>query len=436
MTPAEWQRRRRALLKSIGPAGLAILPAASEVIRNRDVHYPFRQSSDFTYLTGFPEPAAVAVFAPGRKEGEFILFCRPRDPEREQWDGRRAGVEGAVATYHAAQAYPLSELDGLMPGLIDGRDPLFYPIGADPAFDARVLGWVNQVRANVRKGASPPETFVTIEAVLHEQRLRKSHSEIKRMRRAARISAEAHRQLMRRCRPGLVESELEVEFQHHCALQGARCQAYPTIVGGGVNGCILHYVENDARLADGDLVLVDAGCELGGYASDITRTFPVNGRFSPPQRELYELVLAAQRAAIAQARPGNRWIDPHEAALKVLTKGLIRLGVLAGKPKQLIKEEAYKPYYMHRTGHWIGMDVHDVGHYKQDGAWRILEPGMVLTVEPGLYMPATDAVPAPYRSIGIRIEDDVLITEDGNEVLSAAAPTDPDAIEAVMAGGS
>jgi len=435
MTMAEYGRRRRALLKAIGADGLAILPAAHETIRNRDVHYPFRQASDFTYLTGFPEPEALAVFAPGRKEGEFILFCRPRDPEREQWDGYRAGVEGATATFKADEAHPLGELDALLPGLIDGRARLLFPIGADAAFDARVFGWVNQVRANVRKGALPPETFVTIEALLHEQRLRKGEAEVKLMRRAARISAAGHRGLMRLCRPGRNESELETEFLRHCAAAGARFQAYPPIVAGGARACVLHYVDNCATLKDGDLVLVDAGCELHGYASDITRTFPVNGRFSPPQRELYDLVLAAQLAAIAKARPGNRWIEPHEAALKVLTKGLVRLGILEGKKTaKLIKDEAYKPYYMHRTGHWLGMDVHDVGHYKERGEWRRLEPGMVLTVEPGLYMPATEAVPVPYQGIGIRIEDDVLITPDGNEVLSAAAPKDPEAIEALMAG--
>jgi Xaa-Pro aminopeptidase len=430
--PAEYGRRRRALLHALGCDGLAILPAAREAIRNRDVHYPFRQSSDFTYLTGFPEPDAVAVLAPGRKEGELILFCRPRDPEREQWDGPRAGVEGAVADYGADQAFPLSDLDAQMPGLIDGRARLYYPVGADPDFDARVMGWVNQVRANVRKGASPPDTFITIESLLHEQRLRKSPAELKVMRRAARISAEAHRHLMRDCRPGRRESDLESEFLHRCAVQGARWQAYQPIVGGGANACVLHYVSNQAELRDGDLVLVDAGCELDGYASDITRTFPVNGRFSPAQRALYELVLEAQAAAIAKARPGNRWNEPHEAALRVLTKGLLGLGILSGKLGKLLKDEAYKPYYMHRTGHWLGMDVHDVGSYKRDGQWRTLEPGMVLTVEPGLYMPATEAVPEPYRLIGIRIEDDVLITEDGNEVLSAAAPKDPDAIEALM----
>jgi Xaa-Pro aminopeptidase len=429
----EYGRRRRALLHALGPEGLAILRAAREVIRNRDVHYPFRQSSDFSYLTGFPEPDAVVVLAPGRKEGEVILFCRPRDPEREQWDGPRAGIEGAVAHYGVDQAFPLDELDKQMPGLIDGRERLYYPVGADPEFDARVLAWVNQVRVQVRKGASPPETFVTIESLLHEQRLRKSAAELKVMRRAARISAQAHRHLMQVCRPGRRESDLESDFLHHCATQGARWQAYQPIVGAGANACVLHYVANDAELNDGDLVLIDAGCELDGYASDITRTFPVNGRFSPAQRELYDLVLAAQAAAIDKARPGNCWNEPHEAALRVLTKGLIRLDILSGKLGKLLKEEAYKPYYMHRTGHWLGMDVHDVGRYKHKDKWRTLEPGMVLTVEPGLYMPATDAVPAPYRLIGIRIEDDVLITEDGNEVLSSLAPKDPDDIEALMA---
>ena len=435
MKAAEYRRRRRALLRALGREGLAILPAAREVIRNRDVHYPFRQSSDFSYLTGFPEPDGVAVLAPGRKEGELVLFCRPRDPEREQWDGPRAGVEGAVALYGADQAFPLGDLDAQMPGLMDGRERLYFPVGADPDFDARVLAWVSQLRAQVRKGASPPEVFITIESLLHEQRLRKSAAELKVMRRAARISAQAHRHLMRFCRPGRRESDLESEFLHQCAIQGARWQAYQPIVAGGANACVLHYVANDAELKDGDLALIDAGCELDGYASDITRTFPVNGRFSPPQRAIYEVVLEAQAAAIAKARPGNAWNEPHEAALQVLTKGLIRLGILSGRPGRLIKEEAYKPYYMHRTGHWLGMDVHDVGRYKHNDKWRTLEPGMVLTVEPGLYMPATDAVPAPFRSIGVRIEDDIVITEDGSEVLSATAPKDPDAIEALMAAG-
>jgi Xaa-Pro aminopeptidase len=432
MTAAEYKRRRRAFAKAIGLGGIAIIPAAREAIRNRDVHYPFRQNSDLVYLTGFPEPDAFAVIAPKRKDGEFIVFCRPSDPEREQWDGKRAGVEGATAQFGADQAYPLGEIDTVMPGLIDGRERLYFPIGADTVLDTRVMGWVNRVRANVRAGAGAPETFVNIDSILHEMRLRKSPAEIKQMRRAAEISAAAHMRLMQICAPGLNESQLEAEFQHACALSGARHQAYSPIVGGGANACILHYVENRAPLCDGDLVLIDAGCELEGYASDITRTFPVNGRFSPPQRELYELVLEAQTAAIAKAKPGNLWNEPHDEAVKVLTKGLIHLGVLKGKLAKLIKDEAHKPYYMHRTGHWLGMDVHDVGSYKQKGAWRAFEPGMVLTVEPGLYMSDEESIPGPYRHIGIRIEDDVLITETGNEVLSAAAPKDPDAIESLM----
>lgn len=432
MTAAEHRRRRRVLAKAVGQDGIAILPAAREALRSRDVHYPFRQSSDFLYLTGFPEPDAFAIIAPGRKEGEYLLFCRPRDPEREQWDGPRAGVEGATGDYGADQAHPLSELDGILPGLLDGRARIYYPVGTDPALDARVMGWVNQVRANARSGARAPDGLIAIETILHEQRLRKSPAEIRLMRRAARISAGAHRQLMRTCRPGLYEHRLEAEFQHRCALEGARHQAYQPIVAGGANACVLHYVENSALLRDGDMVLIDAGCELEGYASDITRTFPVGGRFTPAQRALYDLVLAAQRAAIDKARPGKHWLEPHEAALRVLTKGLVALGVLKGSVRKLLKDEAYKPYYMHRTGHWLGMDVHDVGAYKTDGDWRTLEPGMVLTVEPGLYMPATDAVPEPLRGIGIRIEDDVLITPDGHEVLSADVPKDAGEIETLM----
>jgi Xaa-Pro aminopeptidase len=432
MTHNELARRRRALATAIGPQALAIIPAASEVIRNRDVHYPFRQASDFTYLTGFPEPDAIAVVAPGRKDGEYVLFCRPKDPEREQWDGARAGVEGARGQFRADQAFPLADLDTQMPDLIGGRETLYFPVGADAAFDARVLGWLRAVRAKARSGVSAPEVLVNLGSVLHEQRLRKSAAELRVMRRAARISAEAHRRLMRVCRPGRRESDLEAEFQHHCASNGARHQAYPPIVGGGANACVLHYVANGEVLKDGDLVLVDAGCELDGYASDITRTFPVGGRFSPPQRELYELVLEAQEAAIAAARPGNRWDQPHQAALMVLTKGLKGLGILAGRLPKLIKDEAYKPYYMHKTGHWLGMDVHDVGRYKDKDGWRLLEPGMVLTVEPGLYMPDDDTVPKAYRHIGIRIEDDVLVTEQGNEILSAGAPKGVDEIEAEM----
>jgi Xaa-Pro aminopeptidase len=434
---AELKRRRRDLIRALGPDAVLLVPAASEVTRNRDVHYPFRQSSDFAWLTGFPEPDAVAVIAPKRKEGELVLFCRPRDPEREVWDGFRYGTEGAVAQFGAAEAFPLAELDEKLPELLGDRRTLYYPLGLDDELDLKVMRWLRAVRGKARAGVRAPTELITSDRILHERRLVKSKAELNTMRQAARISAAAHRRLMRTCRPGLTERQLETTFLHACAEQGGRFQAYPPIVGGGANACVLHYVDNADTLRDGDLVLIDAGCELHGYASDITRTFPVNGRFSDAQRTLYELVLAAQRAAIAEVSPGNRWSAPHKAALKVLTRGLVELGLLEGSVKDvptLIKEEKYKPFYMHRTGHWLGMDVHDVGDYKQDGKWRVFEPGMVLTVEPGLYVAPDAEAPERFRGIGIRIEDDVAVTADGHEVLSADVPKDPDEIEALMRG--
>ncbi len=440
MSAANYRRRRRALLEALAPAAVAIVPAAAEAVRSRDVHHPFRQSSDLSYLCGFPEPEALAVFAPRRKEGEFVLFCRPRDEKRELWDGPRAGVEGARSAYGADQAHPMDDLDAVLPTLLEGRRRVYYPLGLDTDLDRRLMGWIGQVRAKARAGVRAPTEIVALSMLLHEQRLVKDSSEIKIMRKAARISAAAHRGVMRLCRPGLFEYELEAAFVHACAEQGGRFQAYSPIVGGGANACVLHYVSNGDRLRDGDLVLIDAGCEYQGYASDITRTFPVNGRFSPAQRELYELVLEAQLAAIAKAVPGNRWNDPHDAAVRTLTKGLARLGILPGGKAAVarhIKDEKYKPFYMHRTGHWLGIDVHDVGEYKVGDQWRLLEPGMVLTVEPGLYIPAAVAdsdyaVPEAYRHIGIRIEDDVLITARGNEILSADAPKSVDEIEATV----
>lgn len=418
------------------PHSLLLLPAARPARRNRDVEHPYRQDSDFFYLTGFPEPEAMAVLVPGRKEGDFVLFCRPRDPDKETWDGARAGVEGAVADYRAKEAQPIDQLDALMPKLLEGRDRVYYPLGFDPDLDRRLIGWIAVVRAKVRGGVRAPAELVTSDRLVHERRLRKAASELRIMHKAARISAAAHRRLMQRCQPGLWEYQLEADFVQYCARQGARFQAYPPIVGGGANACVLHYVDNRHPLRDGDLVLIDAGCELAGYASDITRTFPVNGRFTAPQRELYELVLAAQLAAIAQAVPGNRWDDPHQAAVRTLTAGLVELGILPGTKRsvaKLIKEEQYKPFFMHRTGHWLGMDVHDVGDYRVADEWRRFAPGMVLTIEPGLYIPASNAeAPERYRDIGIRIEDDVAITEAGHQVLSAEAPKDPKAIEALV----
>jgi len=434
----EHRHRRRRLLAGLGPGGLALLAAAPERVRNGHTHYPYRQSSDFSYLTGFPEPEALLVLVPGRKEGEVVLFCRPRDAERELWEGGRAGVEGAVARYGADQAFPIAELDTELPKLIADRDRLHYPLARDADLDLKVMGWIQRVRAQARAGVRAPTALVNLDALLHEERLIKDKAEIKLMRQAARVSAEAHRRVMRFCRPGSWEYELEAEFARACAAGGARHLAYPTIVGGGANACTLHYAENSQRLRDGDLVLIDAGGEFEGYAADITRTYPVNGRFTPPQRELYELVLAAQAAAIAKVVPGNRWIEPHEAAIKTLTRGLVELGLLKGGRKalpKLIREEAYKPYFMHRTGHWLGMDVHDVGDYKREGDWRRFEPGMVLTVEPGLYV-ALDREQAPpkFRGIGIRIEDDVLVTPEGQEILSHQAPKTVAEIEDWMGG--
>lgn len=420
---------------AVGTDGVLIIPAAAEVVRNRDVHYPFRQDSDFSYLTGFPEPDAVAVIVPKRKGGEFVLFCRPRNQEREVWDGHRFGVDGAVAQFGADEAYPLEELDEHLPELLADRKRVFYPLGTDADLDLKVMDWLRAVRGKARAGVSAPTELIASERIVHEQRLIKVRPELELMRRAARISAAAHCRLMRQCRPGMNEQQLEATFIAACAESGARFQAYPPIVGGGRNACTLHYVDNCAELRDGDLVLVDAGCELGGYASDITRTFPVNGCFTPPQRALYQVALEAQQAALAEVRPGKRWNAPHQAALRALTRGLLELGLLEGTKRdvpKLIKEDKYKPFYMHRTGHWLGMDVHDVGDYKRDGRWRELRPGMVLTVEPGLYVGPDAEAPEEFRGIGIRIEDDVLVTEDGHEVLSGDVPKEIAEIEQLM----
>jgi len=434
MTPTEYRRRRRQLMGMMGPNSIAILPTGREQVRNRDVHYPFRPDSDFHYLTGFDEPDAVLVMVPGRAHGEYLLFCREKDPAKELWDGYRAGLEGAVADYGADDAFPIGDLDDILPGLLEERERVFFAMGNDPAFDKKVSDWVSQVRSRGRAGVNGPIEFLALDHYLHDMRLYKSRSEAATMRRAARLSAQAHTELMRRCEPGMTEYQLAATFSHHCQMKGAPHLAYPSIVGGGNNACVLHYVENSAPLQDGDLVLIDAGCEMDCYASDITRTFPVNGRFSKPQRLLYELVLEAQAAAIDKVRPGNLWNDPHKAAVRVLTKGLLKLGLLRGTLAKALKARSYTRFYMHRTGHWLGMDVHDVGDYKVDGHWRELEPGMVLTVEPGLYIPlGARGVAKKWQGIGIRIEDDVLVTRGEPDVLSRDAPKRVEDIEAVMA---
>jgi Xaa-Pro aminopeptidase len=435
MNAEEHKRHRRQLMRIMGPKSIAILPAAPVLIRNRDIHYPYRQDSDFYYLTGFPEAEAVAVLLPGRKYGEYVLFCRERDPDKEQWDGPRAGLQGAVETYGADDAFPIGDLDDILPGMLEQCERLFYAMGCNADLDRRLGEWLNRIRAASRSGVQGPVEIVALDHYLHDLRLYKSRAEVRAMRQAAHISAQAHRHLLRLCRPGMHEFELEAAFVYECARQGARAQAYPPIVGGGANACVLHYIANQDELKGGDLVLVDAGCEYQCYASDITRTFPVNGRFSDPQRQIYEIVLEAQAAAIAQVKPGNHWNEPHEAAVHALTSGLVKLGILRGAVDRLIENEAHKPFYMHRTGHWLGMDVHDVGDYKVDGVWRELEEGMMLTIEPGLYIPAGAAgVHERWWNIGVRIEDDVLVTREGCAILTAEVPKSVAEIEALMAG--
>ena len=436
MHKKEFAKRRQRLMALMGDGAVAIIPSAPQRLRNRDVEYPYRPDSDFYYLTGFPEPDAVAVLAPGRAHGEYILFCRERDPEQETWNGRRAGQEGAVRDYSADDSFPITDIDDILPGLLEQRERVFYTMGTHPDFDHRLIGWVNRLRKQARAGVHTPGEFVALEHMLHDMRLYKSTDEVKLMRSAAQISVQAHRRAMRTCRPGLTEYQIDAELTHSFMQAGARLSAYPSIVGGGANACILHYTENSGVLNDGDLLLIDAGAELDCYASDITRTFPVNGTYSKAQRALYDVVLAAQLAAIDAVKPGNHWNDPHTAAVRVLTEGMVELGLLKGRPRELIKKEAYRRFYMHRTGHWLGMDVHDVGDYKVDGEWRVLEPGMVLTVEPGIYVPAgSKGVAKKWWNIGIRIEDDVLVTRTGHDVLTGALEKHPDDIETLMAEG-
>ena len=431
---AEFRRRRRTLLDMLDSNSIAIVPASAQALRNRDTEYPFRQDSDFLYLTGFHEPDAVAVLLPGRGHGEFVLFCHERDPHQELWNGARAGTEGACERFDADDAFPLADIDDILPGLIEGRDRVYYSMGRSREFDARVMAWVASIRSRVPAGAAPPGEFTDLDHLLHEQRLYKSAAELRHMRHAAQISVQAHRRAMRQCRPGLFEYQLEGELLHEFTRHGARFAAYPSIVAGGANACVMHYTANGAKLRRGDLVLIDAGCEFRGYASDVTRTLPVSGRFSRRQRALYDIVLEAQQAALAAIRPGADWNAPHDASVAVITAGLVDLGLLRGRPQDLVEQGAYRQMYMHRVGHWLGLDVHDVGDYRTGGQWRQLEPGMVMTVEPGVYIAADNHdVPSAWRGIGIRIEDDVAVTRDGCDVLSAGLPSAPDDIEALMA---
>ncbi|HSI24733.1 MAG TPA: aminopeptidase P N-terminal domain-containing protein [Methylotenera sp.] len=428
----EFQQRRQTLLASMGE-GIAIIPTAKEVIRNRDSHYPYRFDSYFYYLTGFSEPESLLILIAG-KENKSILFCRDKDMEREIWDGFRHGPEAAKTKFGFDATYSMHQLDTLLPKFLSNQAKLFYSLGADAVWDARVTGWLNQVKDLARTGVSAPETILDIRQLLDKQRLIKSPHEQATMRRSGNIAAAAHNRAMRFVKPHMHEYEVEAEFLHEFYKNGAQAPAYTSIVAGGANACTLHYNANNCVLNDGDLLLIDAGCELDGYASDITRTFPVNGKFSAAQKDLYQLVLNAQSEAIAAAKTGKHWNAPHEAALDVLVQGFIDFKLCKGSKDAVLENGSYRQFYMHRTGHWLGLDVHDAGDYKdKQGNWSLLEAGNVLTVEPGCYVRPADNVPEHFWNIGIRIEDDVLITPTGNEVLTKNAVKSVADIESLMA---
>jgi Xaa-Pro aminopeptidase len=428
-----FRQRRLETLKRMG-AGIAIVPTAPEQTRNRDAHFPYRADSYALYLSGFTEPEAVVVLITGEKN-QSILFCREKNEEREIWDGYRYGPAAAADAFGFDAAYPIDELDEKLVELMANQPSLYYAIGHDAGWDARITQALNGVRAQARAGKRAPENIRDIRAILDAQRLFKDVSEIALMRRAGEISGEAHKRAMRATRPGKFEYEIEAELLHEFRRQGCQAPAYTSIVAGGKNACVLHYVENNQRLNDGDLLLIDAGGELDGYASDITRTFPVNGKFSGAQRDVYQLVLDAQSASIAATKPGNTFHDPHEAAVKVLAQGMLDLKLLEGTLDDVLEQESYKRFYMHRTGHWLGLDVHDAGEYKDGENWKQLQPGMMLTIEPGCYIRPADDVPEAFHNIGIRIEDDALVTEQGCDIITQATPKTIADIEAVMAEG-
>lgn len=428
---AVFERRRQEVMQLMGD-GVAVIPTAPDRLRNRDVHFPFRPDSDFYYLTHFPEPQAVAVLCPGREQGEFIMFCRDSDPEREVWDGRRAGVKGVIEVYQADDAFPIDDIDDILPGLLENQSKVFCNVGTYPEFDVKLLHWVNEVKAKVRAGVHAPSELVDLNHILHELRLIKRTEEVNVMKRAAKVSAAAHLRAMQTCRPGMMEYEIHAALEYEFRKGGSAYPAYPPIVAGGANACVLHYIDNNDELKDGELLLIDAGAEIDCYASDITRTFPINGKFSAAQKTLYEIVLAAQTAALDKALAGNHWNEPHDAAVRVLVQGLVDLKLLEGSVDGQLESGGYRRFFMHRTGHWLGMDVHDVGDYKVEDEWRELEPGMTFTVEPGLYIGDDNDIPKRWRNIGIRIEDDVLINRTGNTILSKEVPKTVADIEALV----
>ena len=428
----EFAKRRHDLMELAGEGSVIIARAATQKLRNNDAHYPYRQDSDFLYLSGFSEPGAMMVLLPDENDGHSILFCRERDRLREMWDGLMAGTEGAVEQYGFDEAFPIGEMEKRLPRLLHGRERVYYDLGKDPDFDQLLIGWMNEFRAKTRKKFHAPDEIISLDHSLHEMRLFKSRTEISAMRKSARIAAVAHQRAMQVCKPGMNEAEIHAELLH--TFTRNQCEAsYVPIVGGGANACVLHYISNRDTLNDGDLLLIDAGAEYHGYASDITRTFPVNGKFSGAQKDLYELVLTANLKAIDQVREGTPWDHVHETAVRIATEGMIDLGILKGSLEEAIEEEHFKDYYVHNTGHWLGLDVHDVGEYEIDGHSRVLEPGMVLTVEPGIYIPETaTAVDERWRGLGIRVEDDVVVTKDAADVLSSDICKTMEDIEALM----
>ncbi|MCH9671138.1 MAG: aminopeptidase P N-terminal domain-containing protein [Gammaproteobacteria bacterium] len=429
ITRREFARRRERLREQVDERAIVIIPSAPRTIRNRDIEFPYRPDSDFYYLTGFTEPNSVAVLVPGRPLGEYILFCRERDALTDRWDGEVAGLEGACDVYGADDAFPIGDLDDILPGLLENRERIYCGMGRYPDFDQKLMGWVSRMRTRTQMRSGPAE-IVALDHLLHEMRLHKSSAELRLIQRAVDITAAGHLRAMEHCYPGQAEYELEAELSYAFAKAGARAHAYPTIVAGGRNGCILHYLANTESLRNGDLVLVDAGAEFQYYAADVTRTYPVNGRFSEPQRTLYALVLRAQTAAIEAVRPGVAWEVPHQIAARTLIEGLLELGLLKGSVKQVVKNQTFSRFFIQPTGHWLGLDVHDVGDYRLHGEARVLEPGMVLTIEPGVYVRHDDSsVPAQWRGLGIRVEDVVVVTRDGHHVASEGIVKSIDEIE-------
>ena len=423
-------QRRNLLCEQLMDESVVVVSSSSIKTRNSDSDYPFRQDSNFFYLSGFNEPESVIVLRPFALDRKYVIFCRERDPLKEQWEGFRAGTEGAKKKFEAEESYSISLLDKIMPELLEGAKNIYYSMRSPNEINIKMPAWLDQIRAGARHGSEVPENLLSLDAILDEMRLKKTEEEILLMKKAGDITCEAHIQAMKKVKPGMFEYQLEAEYLHTFLQGGARFPANNSIVGGGNNSCILHYNENNSKLNDGDVVLVDAGCEYQHYASDVTRTFPVGKKFSEEQKNIYEVVLEAHKQASAEVKPGNPWNKAQEKSIEVITQGLIELGILSGKLEDLIEKEEYTKFYMHRIGHWLGMDVHDVGNYKKKGKWRDLEPGMVLTIEPGVYiLDSLKGVDKKWLGIGVRIEDDLLVTNDGNQVLTSHAPKEIQDIE-------